>query len=164
MRQLRKAAREIAWLLRFWFLRHGRGVDLDRTVRVGRSVTFDRSHPRGIHIGRNTYITNDVTILTHDHARSKWDMHTVIGERCFIGNGAIILPGVTIGDEVIIGAGSVVTRDVPSHSIAAGNPARVIRSGIRMSDDARLIPDAEGDTGGTMHVPADKGCRPAKSV
>ncbi|WP_276866657.1 DapH/DapD/GlmU-related protein [Bacteroides heparinolyticus] len=52
-----------------------------------------------------------------------------IGDNCFIGNGAILLPGITIGNEVIVGAGSVVTKDVPSNTIVAGNPARVIRGG-----------------------------------
>ena len=45
----------------------------------------------------------------------------------WIGGGAIIMPGVTIGDNVVIGAGSVVTRDIPPYSLAAGNPCRVIR-------------------------------------
>jgi acetyltransferase-like isoleucine patch superfamily enzyme len=53
------------------------------------------------------------------------------------------LAGVVIGDEVIVGAGSVVTKDVPSHCIVAGNPARIIKAGIRMNDDARLICDSE---------------------
>ena len=50
-----------------------------------------------------------------------------IGDDCWIGGGAIILPGVTIGNKCVIGAGAVVTRDVPDNSLAAGNPARVIR-------------------------------------
>ncbi len=50
-----------------------------------------------------------------------------IGRNAWIGGGAIICPGVTIGDEAVIGAGSVVTRDVPARVIAAGNPCRVIR-------------------------------------
>jgi acetyltransferase-like isoleucine patch superfamily enzyme len=53
--------------------------------------------------------------------------------------GATILPGVRIGDEVIVGAGSVVTRDVPSNVIVAGNPARIIRENIRMNNMAALI-------------------------
>lgn len=50
-----------------------------------------------------------------------------IGNRCWIGANAIILPGVTIGDNVVIGAGSIVTKDMPSNTIAVGSPARVIR-------------------------------------
>ena len=52
----------------------------------------------------------------------------IIGENCWIGEKAIILPGVTIGDNAVIGAGSVVTRDIPANTIAVGNPARVIKS------------------------------------
>ncbi len=51
----------------------------------------------------------------------------VIGKRCWICANAVILPGVTVGDDCVIGAGSVVTRDIPAGSFAAGNPCRVIR-------------------------------------
>lgn len=51
-----------------------------------------------------------------------------VGNDVWIGAGAIILPGVTIGDESVVGAGSVVTKDVPAHTIVAGNPARVIKT------------------------------------
>ena len=50
-----------------------------------------------------------------------------IGDDCWIGGGAIICPGVTIGPRSIIGAGAVVTRDIPADSVAVGNPAKVIR-------------------------------------
>ena len=50
-----------------------------------------------------------------------------IGNGCWIGGGAIILPGVTIGDGSVIGAGSVVTKDIPANCVAVGNPCRAIR-------------------------------------
>ena len=50
-----------------------------------------------------------------------------IGNGCWLGGGAIVLPGVTIGDGSVIGAGSVVTKDIPENSLAVGNPCRVIR-------------------------------------
>ncbi len=50
-----------------------------------------------------------------------------IGKDCWIGGGAIILPGVTIGDRCVIGAGSVVTKDIPADSLAVGNPAKIIK-------------------------------------
>jgi maltose O-acetyltransferase len=57
-----------------------------------------------------------------------WNCEPVsIGSDCWIGMGACILPGVTIGDRVVVGAGSVVTKDLPSNVVAAGNPCRVIR-------------------------------------
>jgi maltose O-acetyltransferase len=51
-----------------------------------------------------------------------------IGDDVWLGGGAIVLPGVTIGDRAVVGAGSVVTRDVPADTVVAGNPARVIRT------------------------------------
>lgn len=50
-----------------------------------------------------------------------------VGENCWIGGNAVLCPGVTIGDNVVIGAGSVVTKDIPSNTIAVGNPCKVIR-------------------------------------
>lgn len=57
----------------------------------------------------------------------------VIGNHCWLGGGVTILPGVTIGDNAVIGAGSVVTKDIPANVIAVGNPCRVLR-GITQSD------------------------------
>ena len=54
-------------------------------------------------------------------------MHFHIGRNCRIGAGALIMPGVTIGDNTVIGAGSVVTRDIPSNVVAVGNPCKVMR-------------------------------------
>lgn len=68
-------------------------------------------------------------ILSHDFLNAR-HCETRIGSRCHIGAYAVVMPGVTIGDEVIIGPGSVVTRDIPSNSIAFGNPARVMERGI----------------------------------
>ena len=62
------------------------------------------------------------------------DAPIAIGDGAWIGAGAIILPGVTIGEHSIVGAGSVVTRDVPSWTIVAGNPARIIRQIARPAE------------------------------
>jgi acetyltransferase-like isoleucine patch superfamily enzyme len=56
---------------------------------------------------------------------------------------SIILPGITIGDDVIVGAGSVVTKDIPSNCLVAGNPAKFLRKNISMNDDTRLVSGGE---------------------
>lgn len=91
----------------------------------------------GIHIGKSVGIGPGVKILTSVHAErplSNPVIHNqlefaevVIGDGCDVGMGAIILPGVHIGQGAIIGAGSVVTKDVEERTIVAGNPAKVLR-------------------------------------
>ncbi len=86
-------------------------------------------------IGNNVLFAPSVQIYTATHPigaveRRKWlesAKPITIGSDVWVGGGAIICPGVTIGDRAVIGAGSVVTRDIPPDVIAAGNPARVIR-------------------------------------
>jgi maltose O-acetyltransferase len=83
-------------------------------------------------IGDATQIGPGVQILTADHPRdpaaratgAEWGRPIAIGRNVWIGGGALILPGVTIGDDAIVGAGSVVTRDVAPGATVAGNPAR----------------------------------------
>ena len=88
-----------------------------------------------IYIGDSVMIAPNVVIATGSHPicpelREKvyqYNLPVHIGNRVWIGAGAIILPGVTIGDDSVIGAGSVVTKDIPSGVIAVGNPCRVLR-------------------------------------
>lgn len=85
--------------------------------------------------GDNCFLAPNVAIYTaghpiHPDARNsmyEYGIDVTIGHNVWIGGNAVICPGVTIGDNCVIGAGSVVTKDVPAWSIAAGNPARVIR-------------------------------------
>jgi len=114
------------------------GMDLDPTIIMSLSAKPDLTFPKGIHIGAYSYVAFEARILTHDRSRGLY-LHTRIGRNCFIGGGSIILPGVTVGDDCVIGAGSVVTRDVPPRSVAAGNPARVIRSDIEVGPYGRFV-------------------------
>jgi maltose O-acetyltransferase len=87
-------------------------------------------------IGEKTQIGPGVQILTADHPRGaaerasglEFGRPVRIGQNVWIGGGAIILPGITVGDDAIIGAGAVVTRDVAASATVAGNPARQISS------------------------------------
>ena len=86
----------------------------------------------GIHFGSNIEIGPGVRIISSNHQEddysiSKKSEPIYIGNNVWLGSNAIILPEVTIGDNVVIGAGSVVTKNIPSNSIAVGNPCRVIK-------------------------------------
>ena len=111
--------------------------------RIGKGCSFVGSpnfgsEPYLVTIGDNTTVSFDVAFVTHDAAtrvlrnlpgRNK---ETVIygpikiGKNCFIGCRSVILPNVTIGDNVIIGAGSIVNRDIPSNTVAAGVPCKAL--------------------------------------
>lgn len=116
------------------------GMDIHPTVDMSLSAYLDRTYPPGVHIGAHSYIAFEARILTHDMTRNK-RAHTRIGENCFIGGRSMILPGVEIGDHCIVGAGAVVTKSVPSGSIVAGNPAKVIRSGVTLLSYGRIPPE-----------------------
>lgn len=138
--KLRMFLTKIVQRLRYYFYR-ARGYDIDITCEMERNLNLDRANPRGIHVGKHTIITSRVTILSHKLIPLKSEnryggefVDTYIGDWCVIGIGAVIMGGVRIGDEVVVGAGAVVTRDIPSNSIVAGNPARLIKSGITMQD------------------------------
>ena len=115
--------------LRRWYLRQIWRMDIHQTVQMSLSAKFDLTYPAGIHVGEYTYVAFKARILTHDMTRGLY-LDTRIGKNCFIGGNSLILPGVEIGDSCIVGAGSVVTKDVPSRSVVAGNPARVLKSEI----------------------------------
>lgn len=94
------------------------------------SVQLDACFPWLISIGKNCTITHS-TVLAHDASCKNFLGYSKvarveIGNDCFIGYNSTILLGVKIGDNVIIGAGSVVTKDIPSNSVAAGVPAKKI--------------------------------------
>ena len=121
------------------YLRVGFGMDIAKTARVSYKAILDKSiNPKGIHIGEYSMILANATILAHDHCR-KIKTNTYIGSNSVIGINAIIMPGIKIGDHVVIGSGSVVTKDVPSHCIAVGNPAKIIKENIYLNNKGQII-------------------------
>jgi acetyltransferase-like isoleucine patch superfamily enzyme len=111
-------------LIRVW------KMDIGEGSIISLSAKLDKTNPRGVHIGKYSVVAFGAAILTHDWVNNRHrDVH--VGDNCFIGAHAIILPGVTIGDHCIVSAASVVARDVPAGSLVAGNPARVVESNVK---------------------------------
>jgi maltose O-acetyltransferase len=110
-----------------------RGVPIGQGSEIGYEVFIDNLYPEKVVIGRQVTIAARATILAHDEARAyAWgEQETIattrIEDGAFVGACAVILAGVTVGVRAIIGAGSVVTSDVPPNTVVAGVPAKTIR-------------------------------------
>lgn len=113
------------------FILKRRGLKVGKGFFHGSDCYIDTEYCWLITIGDDVTIVAGSYILAHDastfrHLNYSRIGKVTIGNKVYIGAGSIILPGVTIGDNSIIGTGSVVTSDIPSRSVAVGNPARVI--------------------------------------
>ncbi len=111
----------------------GAHCHLGKDVYANFNLTLvDDTH---IYIGDNTMLGPNVTIATAGHPINaslrkqayQYNFPVHIGKNCWLGAGVIVLPGVTIGNNVVIGAGSVVTKDLPDNVVAVGNPCRILR-------------------------------------
>lgn len=119
-------------------------MDIGQNVVIARTALLDKNvNPRGIHIGDNTWVLRESVILAHDHSRGEDGrsklFDTIIGKNCIIGVRAMVMPGVTIGDHSVVAAGAVVTKSCPPHSMIAGNPAKIIKSGVVVNDNGQII-------------------------
>lgn len=113
-------------------------TDFGKNITVGENVFINAGckfqDQGGIYIGDNTFIGHNVVLATLDHDIDPDKRHLLypepiyIGNKVWIGAGAIITKGVTIGDNSIIAAGAVVTHDIPNNVIAGGVPAKVIKT------------------------------------
>ena len=113
--------------------------DYGKQIRVGKrffaNFSFTVLDEANVTIGDDCFIGPNVSIYTACHStdpvernsRKEWALPVAVGNNVWIGGAVTILPGVTIGDNVTIGAGSVVVRDIPSNCVAVGNPCKVVR-------------------------------------
>lgn len=111
----------------------GKHVHFGKGVYANFNLTLvDDTH---IYVGDYTMFGPNVVLATAGHPilpelrplAYQYNMPIHIGKNCWLGAGAIVLPGVTIGDNTVIGAGSVVTKDIPANVVAVGNPCKVLR-------------------------------------
>ncbi len=111
----------------------GHHVHFGKNIYANFNLTLvDDTH---IYVGDYTMFGPNVTVATAGHPifpelreqGYQYNFPVHIGRNCWIGAGALIMPGITIGDNVVVGAGSVVTKDLPSNVVAVGNPCRVLR-------------------------------------
>lgn len=109
------------------------GVEIGEGTMISLHAKLDTRRGKII-IGSHCHITYGCIILSHDGSAKQRKPgesglgKVVIGDNVFIGVNSVILPNITIGDNSVIGAGSVVTTDIPANVVAAGNPARVLKS------------------------------------
>jgi len=122
-----------------------RGINIGKNVYIGYDVIFDRIHPDCISIGDYAEIGDRCIISAHSRGtlplRDKYP-RTVkpvsIGQGVWIAPGCIIIQGVEIGNNSVIGTGSFVNRSIPANSVAVGVPARVIKKLDEMEDQTKL--------------------------
>jgi maltose O-acetyltransferase len=113
---------------------YGSNIALGEEAFVNFGAVF--LDPGPITLGDQVMLGPSVQLLTADHPREagvrvagpELARAITVGSRAWLGGGVIVCPGVTIGEDTVVGAGSVVTRDLPAGVVAAGNPCRVIRS------------------------------------
>ncbi|MEO1515089.1 MAG: acyltransferase [Bacteroidota bacterium] len=119
----------------------GTFVEIQRGASIGENCKIS-SHTficEGVHIGHGVFVGHNVSFINDLYPRAvnpdgsmqgneDWEMvETHVGDRVSIGTSATILGGIRIGEDAIIGAGCVVTKDVPAKAVVAGNPAKIIR-------------------------------------
>lgn len=125
----------VTGIRRLW-LRAVRGIQIDPTASLSLSSRFVPGRRGGISIGEESLVAFKTLLIA---ARPDGSVDPIrVGRRCFVGGGSVILPGVTIGDGSIVGAGAVVFDNVPPRTIVGGNPARVLRTEIRTGKFGRL--------------------------
>lgn len=128
----------------------GAFVEIQKNVKIGKNCKIS-SHTficEGVTIEDNVFVGHGVTFINDSYPRATtpngelqiekdWNIEpTLVRKGASIGSGATVLANITIGENALVGAGSIVTRDVPANAIVAGYPARVLRS---VAENARVV-------------------------
>ncbi|WP_070051740.1 DapH/DapD/GlmU-related protein [Staphylococcus xylosus] len=112
--------------LKHWMYRKFLKMNIGAETAFAFKVVPDLLYPEYITIGKNCVIGYNTTILTHEFLVDEFKTGPVhIGDNTLIGANVIILPGVTIGNNVKVGAGAVVSKDIPDNTLAYGNPIQI---------------------------------------
>jgi acetyltransferase-like isoleucine patch superfamily enzyme len=123
--------------LKNWLFKTFLGVKVGEHASVALMVMLDILVPEKITIGKNSIIGYNTTILAHEYLIGEYRFgEVIIGKNVMIGANCTILPGVSIGDGAIVGAGTVVHKDVPTGAFVAGNPMVTIRSANKGSENS----------------------------
>ncbi len=117
------------------------GVSIGRHCFIGLETWLDDQFPELVVIEDDVTISFRVTVVVHDDAKRMDRTEAGAGDGtvapvvlkrgCYLGAGALVLPGVTVGEDAVVAAGAVVTRDVPPGTVVGGVPARVIKQSVR---------------------------------
>ena len=125
--------------LRPWVMRR-LGATVGKDVFIGEYVRPDLNHSNLITIEDGVHIAADVRFLCHKKDLSNYRVGDIYGQQpykygaihlcknCAIGTGSLVMPGVTVGEGAIVGAGSLVTKDIPAWTMAVGRPAKVVKN------------------------------------
>lgn len=113
--------------LKNWMYRSFLRMEVGQHTAFALMVMVDIMFPEKIHIGKNTVIGYNSTILAHEYLIKEYRIgDVIIGDEVMIGTNSTILPGVTIGNKAVVAAGTVVHKDVAPGTFVAGNPMRII--------------------------------------
>ena len=136
---MRERLRSTGFLLPAWFspssslrvaFHRARGVRIGREVEIGYCVIIDNLYPDLVTIEEGATVSAKSTILAHDESQAYTGRGpakvapTIIKRGAFVGVHAVVMPGITIGERAVVGAGAIVTRDVPAMTTVVGVPAK----------------------------------------
>lgn len=134
-----------------------RGLKIGLNVQFAGDVFLDPSHCFLISIGSNVTFAPNVRIIAHDASTKQFLNFTRIAsvkvlDDCFIGDSVVVLPGVTIGPRSVVGAGSIVTKNIPPNTVAVGHPARVVCTLDEYLLKRKILADERGVFGDEYRV------------